>query len=87
MPDFAAWKNGQFGWKGIEEGHPFVAMWRSEAINDWIQSDVELKETWEQIVKTYPLLTSDVVPLMDEHDWLTEIGWDQNRPPLSLRFV
>lgn len=84
MPDFEAWKKGRFGWKGTEEDHPFVAMWRSEAINDWIQSDIELKETWEQIVKTYPLLTSDAAPWVDEHDWLTEIGWDQNRPPFVV---
>lgn len=84
MPDFETWKKGQFGWKGTEEDHPFVAMWRSEAINGWIQSDVELKQTWQQIVETYPLLTSDVASFMDEHDWFTEIGWDKNRPPFIV---
>ncbi|WP_304413218.1 SNF2 helicase-associated domain-containing protein, partial [Anoxybacillus sp. KU2-6(11)] len=69
---------------GWSSSIPFVAMWRSEAINDWIQSDIELKETWEQIVKTYPLLTSDSASFMDEHDWLTEIGWDKNRLPFIV---
>ncbi len=85
MPDFDAWKQGRFGWKGTtEDEHPFISVWRSEAMNDWIQSDVELKQTWQQITETYPLLISDVASIMDEHDWLTEIGWDKNRPPFIV---
>nr|WP_091704368.1 DEAD/DEAH box helicase [Anoxybacillus pushchinoensis] len=85
MPDFEAWKNGRFGWKGTEaDDHPFVSVWRSEAINDWIQSDVELKQTWQQIIETYPLISGDATPFIDEHDWLTEIGWDKNRPPFIV---
>lgn len=85
MPDFEAWKNGRFGWKGTEaDDHPFVSVWRSEAINDWIQSDVELKQTWQQIIETYPLISGDATPFIDEHEWLTEIGWDKNRPPFSV---
>ncbi|WP_183243573.1 DEAD/DEAH box helicase [Anoxybacillus mongoliensis] len=85
MPDFDAWKQGRFGWKGTtEDEHPFISVWRSEAINDWIQLDVELKQTWQQIAETYPVLTSDSASFMDEHDWLTEIGWDKNRPPFIV---
>ncbi|CUA80809.1 DEAD/DEAH box helicase [Anoxybacillus suryakundensis] len=85
MPDFDAWKQGWFGWKRTtEDEHPFISVWRSEAINDWIQLDVELKQTWQQIAETYPILTSDSASFMDEHDWLTEIGWDKNRPPFIV---
>ncbi len=86
MPDFSAWKNGAFGWKGKTESEdPFVKKWRSLAISDWIQQDRELSEIWNEITDTYPLIESDAPHwLNDEDDWLYEIGWKQDHAPFTV---
>ncbi|MBB3909105.1 DEAD/DEAH box helicase [Anoxybacteroides rupiense] len=87
MPDFSAWKKGGFGWKrkdGADEDR-FLIKWRSLAINEWIRRDRELNETWEEIVRTYPLTTSHIPYwLTNEDDWLYEIGWNGQRPPFMV---
>jgi SNF2 family DNA or RNA helicase len=86
MPDFTAWKQGAIAWKGTnDDDDQFVKRWRSYAINDWIKRDRELEAIWAEIIEMYPLLTSEAPPWMiDEHDWLAEIGWGKDRPPFVV---
>ncbi|WP_027409234.1 DEAD/DEAH box helicase [Anoxybacteroides tepidamans] len=86
MPDFAAWKHGAFGWKRKDETNedPFLTKWRSLAMMDWIRRDRNLRETWEEIVDTYPLVISEErYWIANEDDWLYEIGWSGDRPPFT----
>ncbi|MCZ0753957.1 DEAD/DEAH box helicase [Anoxybacillus sp. J5B_2022] len=87
MPDFSAWKNGAFGWKrkGEAEEDPFLTKWRSLAIQEWIARDSELSEIWNDITRTYPLITGDIPYwLTNEDDWLYEIGWHGDAPPFIV---
>jgi SNF2 family DNA or RNA helicase len=90
MPDFLKWKAGQRGWKlelppdaaGVEE--PIVQEWMEHLIPAWIERDGRMKESLQQLEKSYPLLkhsssSSDI--WMDEEDWLVSIGWQTDATP------
>jgi SNF2 family DNA or RNA helicase len=88
MPDFSAWKNGAFGWKlpnsELAEDS-FAQQWLSLALMDWVTHDHELQETWQDIIQTYPLITSEAQPwIVDEDDWLQKIGWKLDNTPFTV---
>lgn len=88
MPDFESWRmNERFGWKPIDnELTGFASEWFTEAITDWIQSDTTLRDAWEEITTTFPLVKSTTGSefVVDENNWLERIGWKQDNTPFDV---
>lgn len=88
MPDFDYWRDVErFGWKPIgTQLTGFVADWFSEAVTDLIQSDSTLREAWEEIASTFPLVKSTTGSefVVDENNWLERIGWKEDHTPFDV---
>jgi SNF2 family DNA or RNA helicase len=78
MPDFDEWKEGNAGWK-----HTTLSLfdtekaWFSQAIQEYIETDEELKQLWKELQSRYPLLKKKGIAA-DEEDWLLKIGWKED---------
>ncbi|MCZ8514553.1 DEAD/DEAH box helicase [Paenibacillus filicis] len=91
MPDFAKWKTGVLGWKLQlpEQAAAWAAgaaaqQWMDELIPAWTREDGVMRQSLEQLERSFPLLlrgkaASDV--WMDEEDWLVSIGWQSDGTP------
>lgn len=86
MPDFAKWSEGKFGWKPIGADVPEIAVdLFSAALNDWFERDPSLLESWNEIIKDFPLITSaSTGSVVDEHNWLERIGWKKDLTPFDV---
>ncbi|MBP1153418.1 MULTISPECIES: DEAD/DEAH box helicase [unclassified Paenibacillus] len=91
MPDFAKWKAGELGWKlqlpeeeSALAASPVAQQWMDQLIPDWIEADGVMRQSLEQLERSFPLLSSgkEAVDLwMDEEDWLISIGWQSDGTP------
>ncbi|WP_281934107.1 DEAD/DEAH box helicase [Paenibacillus tyrfis] len=92
MPDFAKWKAGELGWKlqlpeaaAAWSASPVAQHWLDLLIPAWIQEDGVMRQSLEQLERSFPLLGrggGQAAELwMDEEDWLISIGWQSDGTP------
>ncbi|MEC0213864.1 ATP-dependent helicase, partial [Paenibacillus ehimensis] len=92
MPDFAKWKAGELGWKlqlpeaaAAWSALPVAQYWLDRLIPAWIQEDGVMRQSLEQLERSFPLLGrggGQAAELwMDEEDWLISIGWQSDGTP------
>lgn len=64
----------------------FVFDWFSYAVGDLLGSDPMLQETWQEIEKAYPLVSSTGGDhfIADESGWHEKIGWKKDVSPFSV---
>ncbi|CRF28700.1 helicase [Mycobacterium tuberculosis] len=91
MPDFAKWKAGTLGWKlqlneeaAALAASPAAELWMDRLIPAWIETDGVMRQSLEQLERSFPLLSrgkSAADLWMDEEDWLISIGWQSDGTP------
>lgn len=85
LPDFEGWKNGVLRFKDAgNELEGFALDWFSNAITDMIAHDRLLHEAWEDILQTYPVLSTFQGHFIDETDFLEKIGWHKDETPFTV---
>jgi SNF2 family DNA or RNA helicase len=84
-PDFSSWKEGKMAWKA-DHLTSIEQHWLSSAVNEIIEKDEEVKDVWEELIASYPLLkpSSGNAYVFDEQDWHEKIGWMQSTTPFSF---
>ncbi|MFC3886454.1 DEAD/DEAH box helicase [Bacillus songklensis] len=84
-PDFSSWKEGKMAWKA-DHLTSIEQQWLSSAVNETIETDEEVKDVWEELVASYPLLKPSAgdVYVFDEQDWHEKVGWVQSAIPFSF---
>lgn len=87
MPDYSSWQKGKLGWKPKDNTVKEIDLpWFSAAVSDLLERSAGAKRAWDQLVETYPLLTSFEGHFLDEQDWLEKIGWRLNDRPFQIGF-
>jgi SNF2 family DNA or RNA helicase len=95
VPDFAAWQRGEHGWKlrlhCVEDEAalatlPDAAAWIHAAIQQHIESSVDVTSTRAALAAAHPMLhTPDAADLFtDEEEWLIAIGWLEDTTPFRV---
>ncbi|GAA4708230.1 DEAD/DEAH box helicase [Brevibacillus fulvus] len=80
IPDLAAWKQRQIGWKLLsvdETIQPRTNRWLTLLINEAIAEQRELDLAWTVVQNQFPALYASgeqISPLLQETDWLQSIG-------------
>ena len=95
-PDFDLWAAGRRGWRLDWEQActtdlpevvltvPYLEEWAGLLIDELIEQDPDIKEAWEKIISSHPLLVpiKSLRPVTgDEETWLEAVGWRQDPAP------
>lgn len=91
MPDYNKWQLGERGWKlrypldtESKEGITYLDEWVNAIINELVVNIPGISQTWQSIQEKYPLVSitpSEAMQIIDEDDWLTAIGWKEDKTP------
>ncbi|MDD4169680.1 MAG: DEAD/DEAH box helicase [Desulfotomaculaceae bacterium] len=96
-PDFERWREGQRGWlidwpddsefTKKRSGIPYLQEWADLVINELIEQNQDIKQAWEVVTGTYPLLQPGQGLQFNftgnEEEWLEVIGWNLNKTPFK----
>lgn len=91
QPDFTKWQSGQRGWQiqwpvdlsMIDYPH-FINEWAEKIIDEFIERNPLIKETWVKLLQSYPLLQTNKTEtsmISSAEDWLELIGWQVDDAP------
>lgn len=81
VPDFAAWKQGRFGWRAKQAPASFASYgnrWLSHVLEEAVHAFGEVGRAWDQLTAQFPALhvMGDKLSVhLQETEWLQSIGW------------